>query len=153
MNNVLLNVDLCVHPEDSNQNRYFSFRVNPLTEKLLVDFSYHPKYLSDDEAADKIIEDGIKKYVLPERQNEYSRNRDKFKPLVNLLTISIDSPNGYIGAAHRHESDQHHWISADSSAPGFCRCAIEPGDWKICLSTHAVVTTDCYVSIIVTECK
>ena len=152
MDNVLLKIEICLRPQDSSKNYYFPFSIGPDAKELQIDYAYDPKFLADDENADRILEEGFGRYILPENRDEYRRRKSSFKPLVNLLTLSLDSPSGYVGAAHRQNPEQHHWISANDSAPGFCRCPIEPGDWKICLSTHAVVTTKCHVTIIVTEC-
>ena len=149
----LLKVELCLRPEDTNKNFYFSFGVGNAAKKLWIDFSYDPKNLADDEKANEILEEGFRKYILPENRDEYEAMRSRFIPLVNLITISVDSPSGYVGAAHRHSHEQHNYISFEDSTPGFCRCKIEPGQWKVCVSTHAVVTHECHVTLIVTEEK
>ena len=73
-----------------------------------------------------------------------------FLPLVNLVTLSVDAPDGYRGCAHRHDPVQTHVLRAEDSSPGFDDGAILAGSWRVVINVHAVVTSPCTYHLKVT---
>ena len=72
---------------------------------------------------------------------------EKFMPLLNLVTLSLDDSRSYRGAAHRQAAFQEHIISEKSASPGFIKGKIEKGQWQIVLNVHALVTEKCVCEI------
>ena len=135
---ILLQKEFQVFPENEKTNIAFAFDVAEGTESLKITFSYDPKVLEDDERANILIENNIKKDA-GEFAHKYA-DRDEFKPLKNLITVSVDDPDTYRGCAHRQDKDQIHIIREDFASRGFHKGKIQNGQWKVVLNLHGIVT-------------
>lgn len=123
---------------DTKTSIAIPFTVQENAKKLFITYSYSPKILEDEEKSKRLIKANILKDA-PEDVDAYT-DYGKFMPLKNLITLSLDSPEGYVGAAHRQDSEQHHEIGEDFASPGFIKCKPEKGEWILSLDVHAVVT-------------
>lgn len=130
-----------LHPDDTKSNRYIFFDVPEGTEKLHITYSYSPKNLEDKEKSYELIRENILRDA-PEDIDRYT-DYEEFLPLKNLITVSLDSPVEFRGAAHRHDKEQYHETSKDFASPGFLKGEIIPGQWRLSLNVHAVVTDIC----------
>lgn len=117
--------------ENQKTNITLPFTLDSSAEKLVITYSYSPKILADREESIRLIEEWT------------NTDTEKYLPLKNLVTLSLDSPDGYRGAAHRHAENQTHIISESFSSNGFLKTKIKKGEWKISLNVHAVVTEYC----------
>ena len=135
---ILIEKEFQVFYKDEKTNISFPFDINENVEGLKITFSYDPKILEDDERANMLIENNIKKDA-GEFAHEYS-DWDEFKPLKNLVTVSVDDPDTYRGCAHRQDKDQVHIIREDFSSRGFHKGKIQKGQWKVVLNLHGIVT-------------
>ena len=135
---ILIEKEFQVFYKDEKTNISFPFDINEDVEGLKITFSYDPKILEDDERANMLIENNIKKDA-GEFAHEYS-DWDEFKPLKNLVTVSVDDPDTYRGCAHRQDKDQVHIIREDFSSRGFHKGKIQKGQWKVVLNLHGIVT-------------
>ena len=144
---ILIQKEFQVFPENEKTNIAFPFNINENTESLKITFSYDPKVLEDDERANILIENNIKKDA-GEFAGEYN-NWDEFKPLKNLITVSVDDPDTYRGCAHRQDKDQVHIIREDFASRGFHKGKIQKGQWKVVLNLHGIVTesVDCRLQV------
>ncbi|MDR1903113.1 MAG: hypothetical protein LBQ88_12650 [Treponema sp.] len=138
---VLLDEIYCFHREDSKTNRCISIPLKEKFDALEFICSYTPKALSDETEAKRLIETGIAVYVPPEYIGQYGIWRD-YLPVVNLLTLSIDYNETYVGCAHRHAPEQRHIISAGFSSPGFLKQPALAGNWRAVINVHAVVSNE-----------
>lgn len=125
-------------PDDEKTHQYIPFSVENNVKKLCITYSYSPKLLEDEEKAVSLIKENLLRDA-GEDVSEYD-DYGKFMPLKNLVTLSLVSPSGYRGAAHRQDSEQYHEISEDFASPGFLKGRIEKGQWSLRLDVHAVVT-------------
>lgn len=151
MQKTLLEITQALLPEQSRTTTYYPFMVGAGCEALRIRFSYAPKALADEAAADAIIDEGFQRYVLPEDRAALNSLRREVKPLVNLVTLSLDAPDGYRGAAHRHDPEQEHVVRAADSSYGFADGPMLPGAWRVGVSAHAVITRPCTVRLTVEE--
>ncbi|MFC5451540.1 hypothetical protein [Paenibacillus aestuarii] len=110
---------------------------------LYIKFRYAPKVLEDKARTKALVEEAAVKYLEGERLAMYVEQWEKVFPLQNLLTLSLDDPQGYRGAAHRHTPEQEHRIRITDASPGFWPGPIRAGMWRITVSVHAVVTEIC----------
>lgn len=127
--------------EQKKTNIRVPFLLKSGGKSLKISFSYSPKILNDNQKAVLLIEDCLNRDA-GEFANEYS-DYSEFLPLKNLITISLDSPNGYVGAAHRHSPSQTVLISETESSNGFIPCKIAAGKWSVVINVHAIVTDYC----------
>ena len=141
LNTLLDETEIRLKPSDSKNNRYIYFNVPEGTEKLFITYSYSPKILEDKEKSYTLIRENILRDA-PEDIDRYT-DYDEFMPLKNLVTLSLDSPFGFRGAAHRHDEKQYHEICKDFASPGFLKGEIFKGQWRLSLNIHAVVTDIC----------
>lgn len=130
-----------VHPENSKQNIRHKFRVDKNLSKLEIRFSYTPKEMENEEEMRTLAMDCLEQYAPGEYKNGYAP-LETYLPLVNLITLSLDDPNGYRGCAHRHDPVQKHILTESHASPGFFIRDLPQGDWEAVISLHAVIT-DC----------
>lgn len=140
----VLNESAVLTPWDSKRNISWYFELEDDAEFLEITYSYSPKKLEDKEKTEEKILECLLKDA-PDTYEEYLPQKESFAPLVNLITISLDSPYGYVGAAHRHANVQNHRISSDFASVGFVKTKIKKGKWRLMLNIHAVVTDECAV--------
>lgn len=143
----LLDEKIVLKKENEKTNVPLTFEVEEDFSELQITYSYSPKILEDKEKSKELIEENIRTDA-GENFSDYP-SWEKFMPLKNLITLSLDSPKGYMGAAHRQADNQHHIISEDFSSVGFERTEITKGQWTITLNVHALVTdkAECLIKI------
>ncbi len=135
----ILDQTLILKPENSKTNVPISFILDKDYSSLLFQCRYFPKKVEDLELAEREIIKGIEKYVPQEYRAAYTGWRD-YAPLVNLVTLSLDYENEYLGCAHRHAPEQDHMISASHASPGFIPHKAAAGRWKAVLNVHAIIS-------------
>ena len=145
----LLNTTLVLTPEASSKNLYFSFYVPNGCNRLTIEYAYSPKMLNDEQTVADYYTKGIEMYASSPEWTAEDIEKERGNTLSNLVTLSLDGPMGYVGAAHRHAPQQTHLIDGEQTTPGFEPVAVKPGLWRIGLNVHAVVTPICTATIIV----
>lgn len=139
-----------VTPDREKTNILLPFHLEKEAKQLKIIYSYAPKIL-DGEAAKNAAE-----VCLQRDADEYRAAypaAEKFLPLKNLITLSLDDPHGYRGAAHRQADSQVHILTEHTASPGFLPGELPAGAWRLVLNVHALVTPfcDCRVKIEVEE--
>lgn len=138
---VLTETEAHLRPDDSKSNLYIPFTVPERTKKLFITYSYSPKILADKDKSYELIKENIMRDA-PEDMERYT-DYEEFMPLKNLVTLSLDSPVEFRGAAHRHDESQYHEIDEHFASPGFLKGKICAGEWRLSVNIHAVVTDIC----------
>lgn len=141
--NLLLSTEGVLTPSCSKTHITFQFYVPTSYDRLSIHFAYSPKTLDDLELSKQLIEEGLRKYVQPEHYDQYQKNWQTNLPLKNLITVSVDDPEGFRGSGHRHDQEQTLILSKDEVSPGLVRGPIGTGVWKVTLSAHCIVTDTC----------
>lgn len=121
----------------------YTFLVPEGLDALEVRFGYEPKLLENWEFARKLVEEAAPQYMEEPQLSEYLNRWESVLPLQNLLTLSMDDPRGFRGAAHRHTPVQEHRLSAEYASAGFLPGPATAGVWRVTVSVHAVVTETC----------
>ncbi|NEW04816.1 hypothetical protein GK047_02130 [Paenibacillus sp. SYP-B3998] len=133
----------------------YSFVVSEQSKKLGIDFNYSPKSLDDERLSKEIIQLSLQKYTvaneLKSNGPSFEQNWQRFLPLKNLITVSVDDPNGFRGACHRHDPEQSLYLTQELASPGLMPGPIGSGTWSVTLSIHALVTATCNFQLIVWE--
>lgn len=136
----LLDTRVHLTPESEKMNISLAFCVPDNAEKLCITYSYAPKELAG-AAGEALAEECLLRDAGAFR-GKYPEAAS-FLPLKNLITLSLDDPHGYRGAAHRQAPRQVHEITAEYASPGFYAGKISAGEWTLTLNVHALVTEFC----------
>lgn len=148
--NTLLFTEGILFPSDSKKHIRYPFEVKHGDLPLHIEFFYSPKRETDMENAKKLIIESLQKYTL-KNVDKINEIWESYLPLQNLLTLSLDDPQGFRGAGHRPPSCQEIILSEDQASDGFLMGKILKGKWLLTLSVHAVVTEECRFTIRIWE--
>ncbi|GAB2566756.1 CehA/McbA family metallohydrolase [Gracilibacillus alcaliphilus] len=132
--------------ESIHSHLTYTFYVPEGSQVLMIDFQFTPDILEDNEQKQKnIISEALSRYPQSVEPNEAGQLINS--PLKNLLTLSVDDPNGFRGARHCHAPKQHVFISHEDSSPGMLNEVVQPGLWSVTVSVHAIVTDQCHYAL------
>lgn len=140
---MLIDVKGQVTPVSTRSHITYSFDLRKPAGELKIRFSYHPKRLEDLERSKEIILEGLEKYTISASPKLDEAKWEAFVPLTNLITLSVDDPNGHRGAGHRHDPEQLLYLSEYGASPGFVSGRLIEGMWSVTLSLHGIVTDLC----------
>ena len=147
---ILMEAQGTLTPVMSKTQVVYAFPLPEGLAGLTIHFRYSPKLLEDTERAEELIRQSAPRYMEEPQLSRYLERWENALPLSNLLTLSLDDPSGFRGAAHRHSPEQSHRIGRTEASPGFLPGPAAAGIWQITISAHAVVTEDCGYSLKVT---
>ncbi len=142
---ILKETEASLRPDDEKSNRYIPFIVPEGIKKLFITYSYSPKILEDKEKSFQLIKENIMRDA--GEDFELYTDYDEFMPLKNLVTLSLNSPDGFRGAAHRQDDRQYHEVGESFASPGFIKGQICAGQWTLSLNIHALITDICNCNI------
>lgn len=142
----VLKKDLRLNASQEGRDVPIPFRLAEKAQRLIVSFSYAPVELSDERRAREKVGDCLLRAGFPPELRS-DAVCESYLPLVNLVTLSLDAPDGYRGCAHRHDARQRLVFSKDEAAPGFEKGELMPGDWRLVLHPYAIVTDSCVCSV------
>ncbi|QDP41761.1 CehA/McbA family metallohydrolase [Radiobacillus deserti] len=126
----------------------YMFYVPEDVEHIMIDFSFDPPHLQDESKALEIVRETLRYYEL-EDETRIDEQALNYLPVKNLLTISIDDPDGFRGARHAHLPKQNVRIGETESSPGMLNRRNPSGLWSITISAHAIVSDICTYTLIV----
>ena len=141
----ILDKHLKLSPKDSKTNIPLPFFIEKEAEELVIEFSYSPKTPEDEPLELRIAKENIER----DAPGEWGKGFDPktFLPLKNLITVSLDDPDGYRGCAHRQPPEQIHILAEHTASPGFYPDKIKPGAWSLTLNVHALITETCDIRV------
>ncbi|QWU16913.1 hypothetical protein SAMN04487895_110175 [Paenibacillus sophorae] len=140
---MLLNVTGQLAPSDSKHHITYEFRLDKPATAIRLRFAYWPKLLKDEGQAMDLIMKSIDTYIAPEHQSPVREGWRRYLPLKNLITLSMDDPNGYRGSCHRHDAEQNLFLSEQEASEGLLAGKLDLGQWNVTVSAHAVITDRC----------
>ena len=143
---VLLDASLRLDRAQEKTNISLPFFLPCAAAVLQISVSYAPKTAEDDAAL------ALSQACLQRDVGEYAEEYPpaaSFLPLKNLITLSLDDPNSYRGAAHRQAQTQVHRFTPQESPNGFSAGAMPAGLWRLSLNLHAIVTPFCVCRVCV----
>jgi hypothetical protein len=150
---IVLDAVYQLYPRDSKTNVYIDVPVPRDFWRLEFYCSYTPENLGDREQAKALMLRALEQYVPEQFRGQYGGNWESYLPVSNLITLSIDCPDRYLGCAHRHGGEQRHIISADYASPGFYPQAAQKGLWRGVLNVHSVVSDVVVCRLTVRGCE
>ncbi len=141
----LLNVsgELSHHSEKTHIT--YLFEVKNL-RNLKFQFDYDPKTITDEVQCKQIIESCLKSYTAL-NQHEIEEVWSSYYPVKNLLTIGIDDPEKFRGAAHRQPKQEVHDLSEHHASAGMLAGPIIDGMWSVTISVHALQSQSCQYTL------
>ena len=120
-------------------NIFLPFQIRRPYERLMAFLQYAPHRVTDDKLAVQEIRRCCRQYLPEETWPEEPVDPKRYEPIFNFVTLSLDSPSGYVGCAHRHDANMRLFLTEAAASPGFEPCPICPGPWRVVLHVHAVV--------------
>lgn len=137
-------------PLSSKTHITYQFHLDNPLSSLEIEFQYAPKPYLDKQASQPLIIQAIETYADPAVADLHKKQWEQFYPLQNLLTLSLDGPDGFRGSAHRHAPEQRHIVCGDGSrtSPGFIAGDVAAGVWKVTVSVHCIVTPECRYELV-----
>lgn len=132
---------------DNHTHKEIPFDVPEGLKEIRIKIAYSPKDFDDETASLAIVREVLKKDAWYASFEE--KDLKYFLPLKNHISLSVDSPDGWLGTAHRHAPVQEHFINERESAYGFRPAPVTSGKWKITLSMNCIITGKVTVRVIV----
>lgn len=129
-------------PKQTKTNICFDVELPMDFERLEIDTSYAPKWVTDQETVRKLTLEGSLKYGLLPEGTKFICDCDCPK-IANMVTLSLDINGSFCGYAHRHDPKQHIFISEKEATPGFHRMRPEKGVLHVVLPVNLVATELC----------
>ncbi len=147
---IVLDETFTFAPDDSKTNHSVPFYLPRDYHALRFECRYSPKVIEDKELALQVVRASIGRYVPRYQLPLYAKQLEQGENLVNLLTLSIDCGDEYLGCAHRHAARQTHTISKAGSSPGFIRHAAAAGHWRAVINIHSITSPELQYHLTVT---
>ena len=132
----LLKQEYILTPEDDHTHLEIPFELKKDYEKLHFKFLYSPKWV-EEERAIMLINEHLNEVIPKEQFSEWG-DANRYLPLENLITLSLDYNNQYIGAHHCKDATQNILISNEKSTKGFLKQSVSQGNWSIKMNMHCV---------------
>lgn len=136
---VLLEQFFLLRRADDKTNIFLPFQLIKPYRRLMIHWRYTPHLVTDNRIAAYEIERCCQRYLPEGKWPNKPIHPDAYDPLFNFVTLSLDSPAGYVGCAHRHDADMRLTVSETDASPGLEPCPICPGPWRAALHVHAVI--------------
>ena len=115
-----------------------SFEVEPGTKKLFVDFRFSPAVVDDRSLLARKFEEEASVFPPMKRKMFESYFLEAGRTLMNMVTLTLSGPGGFVGCAHNQGDRPVIVISEEQSSPGFFRGAPAAGTWVVTVSAFSV---------------
>lgn len=139
---IVFEQNIVISNEQNNQHLYYEFNLEKMAKKLTIDFSYNPKIVDlNEQLAKTMLKATMNKFYSIHPYND--DNISMFLPLTNHITLSLDSPNGWIGTAHRGNNISHIELTNENADRGFNLTNLIPGIWGFSLSVNCLISKQC----------
>ena len=136
---ILLEKALTLYPAQTKTNVCFDIPVLQDFDRLEIDVSYGPKFVTDEAALLQLTLDGAKKWGIAVPENIAAK---ACPPIANMVVLSLDINGKFCGYAHRHDPEQHIVVSEQEATPGFRRMRPEKGVWHLVLPVCLVAVPE-----------
>ncbi len=140
--------NLVLTKADTKTNITLPFEMKEEYDYISIQFQYTPDKCEDRHQFEKgvsIVKDRYFKGNTEEIQQNIKW--EKYFPMKNLLTISLDLDGEYLGNAHRWDSNQFIKIGKEESTRGFYKVKKIKGSWNIMIHVHGINTQECKVKL------
>ena len=140
---VLLEQNYRWTPQDAQHDVLFSFVCPEGTAEVRLYFTFSPGRETADEICRPQVEKALTRYYDCYPRELQPMQADKFLPVKNLITISLDKDGQYIGNAHRWDTAQEHILTTETAPRGFTPPSRLEGAWGGMLHLHEIISPEC----------
>ena len=130
-------------PQDAQHDVPIAFPFPEGTTEIRLYFTYSPGKETADEICRPAVEKALTRYYDCYPHELQPMPVDKFLPVKNLVTISLDKGGQYVGNAHRWDTDQTHILTTGRASRGFTPPARVEGPWGGMLHLHEIISPVC----------
>ena len=124
----------------------FSFKLDKQYAKMRIRFGFAPHVLEDEAENLRLIRQCYAKYA-PYLTD--IADKDKGKKLCNHISLTLDTPAGCAGTAHRGQCSQEYEFYDGFASPGFMPFSLVPGEYFITMAINSIVIDGTKLSITV----
>lgn len=121
----------------SKTNVTINFKLEKDYNSLEIYCEYSPKKVEDMVFTKQVLEEAIERFI-PENDRSKDLTWKKYAPISNLITLSLDYEDMYLGCAHRQDEVQKHVICKDDSSVSFENHEPVKGNYCAVINLHAV---------------
>lgn len=138
---VLLDETLRIRPEQTKTNLFFDIVAPRDFDRIEIDASYAPKFVTDPDALVRMTLEGGKKWGML-RPDTATVKAEDCPEICNMVVLSLDINGRFCGYAHRHDPMQHIVVSERMATPGFHPMKPEKGVWRLMLAICMAATPE-----------
>ena len=132
---------------DSKTNIQVPFNMTEEFDYVEIKFNYTPTAENDPEKCLEAAEKALTLYFDGCKRSDQVIEASQFCPIRNLVTVSVDYKNEYLGNAHRFGDNQLIVISKTSPTKGFVKTKSIKGEYVLTLNVHLIFTEFCDVEL------
>ncbi len=140
---VLLERSYAWTPEDAQRDIPFAFCCPSDITELRISFSYAPSLETEEERCRPQVEKALRRYYDCYPHTLQPMDANRFLPVKNLITLSLDKDGVYLGNAHRWDPKQEHILNIEWASRGFVPPKQMAGDWTGMLHLHEIISPCC----------
>lgn len=132
-----MNLRMTLGPQDQGRHFEYRFDISEGARSFRILFHYDPMEVPVSPAWDRAFKEGLKGMALDETQAK-AFMADYDLSLYNHLTLSLYQGEDYLGANHRHETDQDLRFTGQEAPLGFQPPEEIKGRYRLILSAFGV---------------
>ena len=137
----LLHKTITFQPPMNKTTLSFRIDIPQDLHSLLIHIHYSPKYLMDQKEIQHLTMEGIQHWGYYLSEGNLS-SIPKCDQIANLITLSLNNNDAFLGFAHRHDPDMDLIISEDKASPGFHRFCIHAGNIDVFLHANYIASRE-----------
>lgn len=140
---VLLEQEYVWSPADAQTDVPFAFCCTQDITEIRILFSFSPGMETAEEICRPQVEKALARYYDCYPRTLQPMDENRFLPVKNLVTLSVDCQGVYLGNAHRWDTQQEHIFNRAWASRGFHPPAQMAGDWTGMLHLHEIISAEC----------
>lgn len=150
---LIFSAQMVLTPAMMTTHHRHTFVVPEGAKRLVIDFSYSPKYETNTQRlypeAVALLTKAYGECPVSEEGVEFVHTMAQrvSQRASNLITLSLDAPDGFAGASHRQEDPIRVTLDAKEATLGYLPREIVPGTWAMWLHMHAVASPNVSCSL------
>lgn len=134
-------------PSDTASDIPFTFQTPQGTCSIEINLHFEPPSEWNHTICRQPVMQALNTYYVG-NQTAFSEDQwMEYLPIKNMITVSLDHGNKYLGNAHRWDSNQTHLFTPTYVAQGFLKPESLCGCWSGMLHIHEIISPQCRVEL------